>query len=174
MKNKLLLHARLFYIYRIPLPTRQTSFHCLTLLIRTKDLCYLKAKQATLIVLLRLFFFTLMKPQHNEKDWLIVWLKSCHCPHTNSRMNSRAIIFSVEVLSSSLPANMSHVFPEFPRTQGAVATLFSNPLLLLLHTGKTNKQTKKLLILNFPNLHEVFWTLCVIFLYYSALLGKKD
>lgn len=59
-------------------------------------------------------------------------MEPCHHPHHKAWAralwaNSRVITFSVEVLSS-LPAKVSHLFLELPRTQGGASTLLQQPL----------------------------------------------
>lgn len=112
----------------------------------------------------------LMKAQHNRKGWLRGGLEPLPLSllHMLSEANSGVFRFSVEVFSSSLLAKMSQLFLELPRTQGVVATHFSNPLLLWLWPGKKKSFD------SLSQIAEIVRTFCAIFLYHSDLSGKKD
>lgn len=141
----LYLHARLFYLYNIPL---------LCLYFKHLFIVYFnvthKTKGSVLPRSKSSYSHSSSKsaPLPSDKDstlregWLAVGQSLARVPITQSRhmlseAYSSVIIFSFDVVSSSLPAKMSHLFLELPRTQGGVATPFQQSLTAIITTRKT-------------------------------------
>lgn len=154
-KSELYFHARLFYLYNIPCLAYTSSIFplfSLTLLIDQR-ICTTRSKSSYSPSSSQSALLCSVEETSTQQGGLAdSGTAACSVTrpmHTLCEAYSRVIVFSVHVVSFSLPAKMSHFFLELPRTQRGVATLFSNPFFLL-------QPGKNILILSFPNCLKYF------------------